>query len=90
MLKGKIVRIVSEKKFGFLVDERGDEHFYHKSDTRDFESLRRGDEVSFEVLAGKDGRTKAKKVCKIVPEGPTYRADPDADDPAATPWWEKC
>ena len=40
--KGTIKRIVSDKGFGFVADESGQEYFFHQSACQSFESLREG------------------------------------------------
>ena len=51
MASGTIVRILTDKGFGFVSDEAGVEHFFHQSGVRDgmFESLREGQRVEFSV-----------------------------------------
>ncbi len=49
MASGTIVRLMSDKGFGFISDEGGVEHFFHQSALRDavFASLREGQRVEF-------------------------------------------
>ena len=51
MASGTIVRLMSDKGFGFISDEGGVEHFFHQSAVRDavFESLREGQRVEFTI-----------------------------------------
>ncbi len=46
-----IVRLLTDKGFGFVSDEGGVEHFFHQSAVQDavFESLREGQRVEFTV-----------------------------------------
>jgi CspA family cold shock protein len=56
---GTIKRIVSDKGFGFIVpDDGSDEVFFHRSRMApkvNFEDLRDGDEVEFQVRKGEKG-----------------------------------
>ncbi len=49
MASGTIVRLVTDKGFGFISDEGGVEHFFHESAVQDagFASLREGQRVEF-------------------------------------------
>ena len=49
MPTGTIARIVADKGFGFVRDESGVEHFFHRSSVRGavFELLREGQRVEF-------------------------------------------
>ncbi len=51
MPSGTIVRLLSDKGFGFIADEGGIEHFFHQSAVPDgvFPSLREGQRVEFTV-----------------------------------------
>ena len=55
--KGTIKRIVSEKGFGFVADESGQEYFFHQSACAGtpFDNLREGQAVSFTVGQGPKG-----------------------------------
>ena len=46
---GKVKRLVSDKGFGFIRDDGGIEHFFHRSSVRGavFELLREGQRVEF-------------------------------------------
>ena len=48
-MKGTIVRVDQQKGFGFIRDEGGTEHFFHRSAVRGavFELLREGQRVEF-------------------------------------------
>jgi CspA family cold shock protein len=50
MRAGTVKRLVSERGFGFLVDERGSEYFFHRSAVcyGSFEGLHEGSRVTFE------------------------------------------
>jgi len=51
MATGTIARLLIDKGFGFIRDEGGTEHFFHRSAVRDtvFELLREGQRVDFQV-----------------------------------------
>jgi CspA family cold shock protein len=57
---GTIKKIIKEKGFGFITpDDGGDEVFFHRSKLApkiNFEDLRDGAEVQFEVRPGEKGR----------------------------------
>ena len=50
--KGTIKRIVSDKGFGFVADESGQEYLFHQSACQSFDSLREGQAVTFESGQG--------------------------------------
>ena len=49
MPEGTIARLLMDKGFGFIRDDRGIEHFFHRSSVRNavFEMLREGQRVEF-------------------------------------------
>ena len=51
MPSGTIVRLLTDKAFGFISDEGGVEHFFHQTAVQDavFETLREGQRVEFTV-----------------------------------------
>jgi CspA family cold shock protein len=51
MPNGTIARLLIDKGFGFIRDENGVEHFFHRSAVRGavFELLREGQRVDFQV-----------------------------------------
>ncbi len=51
MPNGTIARLLIDKGFGFIRDESGVEHFFHRSSVRQagFELLREGQRVEFTV-----------------------------------------
>jgi CspA family cold shock protein len=53
--KGTIKRIVSDKGFGFVADESGQEYFFHQSACQSFDSLREGQSVTFQTGQGPKG-----------------------------------
>lgn len=56
MQTGTIKKIVVERGFGFISADDGTEYFFHRSGTQaDFDGLRGGESVSFEVEASPKG-----------------------------------
>jgi CspA family cold shock protein len=58
-MTGRIKKILRDKGFGFIVpDDGGDDVFFHRSGLApktQFEDLREGDEVQFQVRPGEKG-----------------------------------
>ena len=57
MSRGKIKKLVSDKGFGFISRDDGDDLFFHRSALSDvdFNDLREGQEVEFTVGSGPKG-----------------------------------
>jgi len=58
MPKGTIKKVVSDRGFGFIAAEDGKEYFFHRSgvdDSLNFDNLRGGEAVSFEVEQSQKG-----------------------------------
>lgn len=57
MKNGWVKRIVSDKGFGFIRDDRGEEYFFHRNemDRAEFEQLQENSPVSFEPDQGPKG-----------------------------------
>jgi len=57
MANGTIARLLIDKGFGFIRDEGGIEHFFHRSAVRDavFELLREGQRVEFSAEESSKG-----------------------------------
>jgi len=71
MPKGTIRRLVADRGFGFIrIEQRGD-LFFHRKELQgvDYNSLREGQEVEFEVGKGRDGRPQAVRVRLAQPKG---------------------
>jgi len=68
--KGTIRRLITDRGFGFITPEQGEDLFFHRSELQgvDFDSLREGQEVEFEVGRGRSGRPQAVKVRLAQPE----------------------
>lgn len=75
MPRGRIKTLVTDRGFGFIGSEgRGDLFFHHTAlqgaDYRvDFNSLKEGQEVEFEVGKGRDGLSQAINVRLVQPKG---------------------
>ena len=66
MPQGTIARLLIDKGFGFIRDESGLEHFFHRSAVRGvvFELLREGQRVEFADRGiGRRGRAPPTCVC---------------------------
>ncbi len=64
MPKGAIKRLVADRGFGFIRTAEGKDLFFHRNQLEgvDFNSLREGQQVEFEVGKGRDGRPQAVRV----------------------------
>ncbi len=64
MANGTIRRLITERGFGFIQTVEGKDLFFHRSELQnvDYDSLREGQQVEFEVAQGRDGRPQAVKV----------------------------
>lgn len=64
MTKGTIKRIIADRGFGFIKAEREEDLFFHRSELQgvDFNSLREGQEVEFEVKQRFSGHPMAIQV----------------------------
>ncbi len=71
MSKGVIRRLIRDRVFGFIKTERGEDIFFHRSQLQgiDYNSLREGQQVEFEVGQGRDGRLHAIRVRLARPKG---------------------
>jgi CspA family cold shock protein len=70
MERGKVKWFNSEKGFGFIERENGDDVFVHFSAIEEdgYKSLNEGEEVSFEVESGQRGLQATNvKIMKIYP-----------------------
>ena len=70
MPKGTIRRLINDRGFGFIKEERGEDLFFHRSEVQgvDYGSLREGQQVEFEVEKQRDGRSQAVKVRPVQPK----------------------
>jgi CspA family cold shock protein len=53
--QGTIKRLVSDKGFGFIMADSGQEYFFHQSACTSFASLREGQAVTFQTGQGPKG-----------------------------------
>ena len=62
MAKGTIRRLISDRGYGFIKTEEGEDLFFHRNDLEgvDYESLTEGQEVEFEVTRTAKGLNAAK------------------------------
>lgn len=67
MATGTVKWFNSEKGYGFIAQDGGADVFVHYSAIQSdgFRTLEEGDQVQFEVQAGRDGRNQASAVKKI-------------------------
>jgi len=65
MIQGKVKSLVPAKGFGFLIGDDGNEHFFHVSNTPDFDHLVIGDRVTFDIGKSRDGRPRATRVAVV-------------------------
>lgn len=64
MAKGTIRRIVIGRSYGFIQTTDGKDLFFHRSDLQgvDYDSLKEGQAVEFEIGKDREGRPRAVKV----------------------------
>ncbi len=57
MPQGKVKKLVSDRGFGFIEGERGDDLFFHHTGVQGvtFEELREGQDVEYEIGRGPKG-----------------------------------
>jgi CspA family cold shock protein len=46
---GTIKKVVEDRGFGFITGEDGNEYFFHRNGVDNFENLRGGESVTFEI-----------------------------------------
>ncbi len=80
MPKG-IIKKLTDRGFGFIKPEQGEDLFFHGSDVEgvEFNSLGEGQEVEFEDGQGRDGRPRAANV-KLVEAQVETQVDDSGDD----------
>ncbi len=54
-MNGTIKRLVSDKGFGFVAAEDGNEYFFHQSACEQFDTLHEGQNVTFQTGQGPKG-----------------------------------
>ena len=64
MPRGAIRRLIVDRGYGFIKRKKGGDLFFHRSQLQgvDFNTLREGQEVDFEVGKGRGGSPQAVKV----------------------------
>jgi CspA family cold shock protein len=64
MPKGRIKRLITDRGYGFIRTEQGGDLFFHRNQLQgvEYDSLREGQQVEFEVGQGRDGRSLATQV----------------------------
>ena len=64
MPKGTIRRLIADRGFGFIRTEGGEDLFFHRNQLEgvDFNSLKEGEQVEFEVRQDPSGRPHAMRV----------------------------
>jgi CspA family cold shock protein len=61
MQNGTIKKLVSDRGFGFIAGADGTEYFFHRDGVENFDSLRGGETVTFDVEPSPKG-PRAKQV----------------------------
>ena len=64
MAKGTIRRLITDRGFGFIQTAEGTDLFFHRNGLQgvEFDTLREGQEVEFDMDMGRDGRPQAVSV----------------------------
>jgi CspA family cold shock protein len=52
---GRVKKLVRDRGFGFLRDDRGNEWFFHRSGAQAYDNLSEGDQVTFDEEASAKG-----------------------------------
>jgi CspA family cold shock protein len=62
MPKGTITRLIVDRGFGFIRTEQGEDLFFHRNELEgvDYNSLREGQQVEFQVAEGPDSSCAVK------------------------------
>ena len=63
MTAGSIKKVVSDRGFGFITADDGNDYFFHRNEldsTLDFDRLNGGEKVSFEIEASPKGPRAAR------------------------------
>lgn len=74
MPKGTIRQLIVDRGFGVIRRERGEDLFFHRNQLQgvDFNSLREGQQVEFEVRQDPSGRPHAMRVRLAQTKGEQY------------------
>jgi CspA family cold shock protein len=54
-MDGTVARLLRDKGFGFIKDLNGKEYFFHRSEAREFDTLKEGEAVTFEEETSSKG-----------------------------------
>jgi len=70
MPKGTIRRLITDRGYGFIKTERGEDLFFHRNELQgvDYNSLREGQQVEFKVGQVRTSRPEAVRVKLAQPE----------------------
>jgi len=62
MPKGTIKQLITDRGYGFIKGELGEDLFFHRNELQgvEYTSLREGQQVEFEVAQGPDGSCAVK------------------------------
>jgi cold shock protein len=55
MPNGTIKKLVADRGFGFIAADDGKEYFFHRDGVEDFDTLRGGESVTFQVESSPKG-----------------------------------
>ena len=79
MPTGTIKRLVPDRGYGFIQTAEERDLFFHRSELQgvDYDSLRGGQQVEFEVGQDRNGRPQATRVRLAQPEAEEHQAEPD-------------
>jgi CspA family cold shock protein len=55
MANGTIKKLVADRGFGFIAADDGKEYFFHRDGVENFDSLRGGESVTFQVESSPKG-----------------------------------
>jgi CspA family cold shock protein len=53
--RGQVIKLTTDKGYGFLRGDDGKEYFFHRSACQSFETMREGQAVTFEPGTGTKG-----------------------------------
>jgi CspA family cold shock protein len=69
MSLGKIKKLVSDKGFGFIQTDSGEDVFFHHSTVADqgFDNLSEGQQVEYSVEAGQSPKGKGPRAASVTP-----------------------
>jgi len=62
---GKIKKLIDSKKYGYLTDDLGKDHYFSYADVYNLEVLTEGDMCTYKISQDDKGRNKAIHIRKI-------------------------